>query len=103
MQVSVKRFMYHIKNFSKIHDPTMQRIFLIINLHSCETMNSFSAENASGPTTSPRGGGGAPRRQLELTFAVFGLEVDGEVQQRQQVVVVQENLMSRLLKGHVHI
>lgn len=38
-----------------------------------------------------------------LTFAVFALVVHGEVQQRQQVVVVQENLVSRLLKRHVNV
>ena len=37
------------------------------------------------------------------TFAVFALVVHSEVQQRQEVVVVQENFMSRLLKGHVHV
>lgn len=39
----------------------------------------------------------------EGTFAVFALVVYGEVQQRQQVVIVQENLMSRLLKRHIYI
>lgn len=37
------------------------------------------------------------------TFAVFALVVDGEMQQGQQVVVVQQHLMGCLLERHVHI
>lgn len=54
-------------------------------------------------TKSPPGGAKGRLCTFEPTFAVFALVVDGEVQQRQQVVIVQENLMSRLLEGHVHI
>lgn len=39
----------------------------------------------------------------EPTFAVFALVVHGEVQQRQEVVIVQQHLMSCLLEGYVYI
>lgn len=39
----------------------------------------------------------------QLTFAVFALVVNSEVQQRQQIVIVQQHLMSCLLEGHIYI
>lgn len=39
----------------------------------------------------------------EQTFALLPLVVDGEVQERQEVVVVQQHLVGSLLKGHIYV
>lgn len=37
------------------------------------------------------------------TFGVFPLIVNSEMQEGQQVVIIKQNFVSGLLKGHVHI
>lgn len=43
------------------------------------------------------------REKARQTFVLPAGILDRQVQQRQQVVVVQQHLVRRLLEGHVHV